>query len=136
MGEGSEANPAEHGVWNGYAELCLYLEDQDAYEKACHRLLAHFGGPTTNPQVCERVGRACLLGVIPPADTSRAAELIELAVNTDLPPAQAWARSYFLVAQGLARYRLNDFDGAIKLNRRRLTESPRSVAAPCPCHGS
>jgi tetratricopeptide (TPR) repeat protein len=105
-----EANPTDHGRWDGYAELCLYLKDQDAYEKACHRLLDLFG-TTDDAQVCERTGRSCMLGVIPAADASRATAMIERVVQAHLPSRMDWTRPYFLLAQGLARYRHDDFDG-------------------------
>lgn len=113
--------------WNGYAELCIYLEDQDAYKNACHRLLDLFGS-SDNPRDCEHAGRACLLGVLPPADTSRAVAMIGRAVGADMPPGQDWARPYFLVAQGLARYRVDDFDGAISS----IGEDSRRVLGPLP----
>ena len=121
------ANPEDHGIWNGYAELCIYLGDQAAYESACHRLLERFGS-SGNPRICEGTGRACLLGIIPPADASRAAALIERAVHADLPEGQDWTRPYFLVAQGLARYRLDDYDGAVDSIRK----DSQKVLGPLP----
>jgi serine/threonine-protein kinase len=119
--------PTVEEDWNGYAELCIYLEDQDAYKKACHQMLDIFES-SDDPRVCERRGRACLLGVLARDDTSRAIAMIERAVRADLPPPQDWARPYFLVAQGLARYRLDDFDGAIDS----IGEDSQKVLGPLP----
>jgi serine/threonine-protein kinase len=104
--------PPAHDAWYGYAELCLYLGQQGEYERACHELLGRFES-SSDPQVCERVGRACLLGILGHEDTLRAAALVERAVRADLSPSVAWAKPYFQVALGLARYRLGDFDGAV-----------------------
>jgi serine/threonine-protein kinase len=122
-----DAYPADHRFWHGYAELCIYLDDADSYEKACHRLLDRFGS-SHDPQVCERVGRACMLGVIPAADAARATELVERAVEADLPSAQAWTRPYFRVTQGLAQYRHDDFNGAIDS----IGPDSRKVLGPLP----
>jgi tetratricopeptide (TPR) repeat protein/tRNA A-37 threonylcarbamoyl transferase component Bud32 len=116
-----------HEDWNGYAELCIYLEDQDAYRKACHRLLDLFGS-SDDPRVCERTGRACLLGVMLPAETPRAAAMIERAVRANLPPAQDWMRPFALVAQGLARYRLDDYNGVVDS----IGEDSQRVLGPLP----
>jgi tetratricopeptide (TPR) repeat protein len=102
-----------HDVWYGYAELCLYLGNHAEYERACHELLDRFEA-SRDPRVCEQVGRACLLGFVGPEDRTRAAALVERAVRAELSPADAWARPYFLIAQGLARYRSGDFDGAVR----------------------
>src|SRR6185503_273160 len=45
---------------DGYAEFCLFLGKQDEYERACRQMLSRFGS-STDPQTCERLGRACLL---------------------------------------------------------------------------
>jgi serine/threonine-protein kinase len=119
-----EAHPS---LWQGYAELCIYLNDQDAYERECHRLLDYFGSDA-DPRNWEHVGRACLLGVIPPADAERAAALIERAVQAELPTGQSWERPYFLVAQGLARYRRDDFDGAVSA----IGPDSQAVLGPLP----
>jgi serine/threonine-protein kinase len=108
--------PSAHDAWYGYAELCLYLGRQAEYERACHELLERFES-STEPQVCERVGRACLLGIIPAGDMTRAAAMVERAVQADPARSPAWAHPYFRLAQGLARYRLGDFDGAARAIR-------------------
>jgi serine/threonine-protein kinase len=107
-----DANPDPHEYWDGYAELCMYVGDQGAYEDACHRLLKRYGS-TKDPRRCEHVGRACLLGIAAAPDAARAQALVERAMQAELPASDDWVRPYFLVAQGLARYRANDFDGAV-----------------------
>jgi serine/threonine-protein kinase len=108
-----KARPPTHDAWYGYAELCLYLGHQDKYERACHDLLGQFES-SDDPRVCEQVGRACLLGIVGQEDMVRAAALVERAVRADPLRSPAWAHPYFLIAQGLARYRLDDFDGAVR----------------------
>ena len=102
--------PAEHTAWSGFAELSLLLDHPDAYAWACGELLDRFEA-SDDPQVCERVGRSCLVGALGPAETERAAAAIERALASEQAP--DWTRPYFQVAQGLARYRLGDFDGAV-----------------------
>jgi serine/threonine-protein kinase len=52
--------PPEHEDWHGYAELCLFLGEEDEYRHARRDLLKLFG-PTSDSYVAERAGRACLL---------------------------------------------------------------------------
>jgi serine/threonine-protein kinase len=111
--EQSLTKDSSHDAWDGYADLCIYLGNQDAYESACHELLERFGS-SRDPRICEHTGRACLVGLIGPADCSRAQALVERAVNTELTADQAWIRPYFRVAEGLARYRHKDFNGAVE----------------------
>jgi tetratricopeptide (TPR) repeat protein len=106
------ASPADHDDWYGYAELCLYLRNQAEYERACHELLERFES-RAGPRVCEKVGRACLIGIVAPEDRKRAAALIERAVGAQLPAWETWLRPYFQLAQALARYRAGNFAGAI-----------------------
>ena len=37
-----KSNPVEHLAWFGYAELCLFLEEEDEYHRACRDLLERF----------------------------------------------------------------------------------------------
>jgi serine/threonine-protein kinase len=108
-----KAGPPNHEAWYGYAELCLFLGNQAEYERACHELLERFES-SREPRVCEQVGRACLLGIVSSEVRTRAAALVERAVRSDLSPAETWTHPYFLIAQGLARYRCEDFDGTIQ----------------------
>jgi serine/threonine-protein kinase len=108
-----KAKPPDPDDCYGYAELCLYLGQQAEYERACHELLDRFES-NRDPQVCERIGKACLIGIIGQKDMARAAALVERAVRTAPKSSRAWIQPYCLVAQGLARYRLGDFDGAVR----------------------
>jgi serine/threonine-protein kinase len=102
------AHPPRHDDWFGYAELCLFLGDEAEYRHARHDLLAQFGA-TTDADVAERTGRACLLRPAREGELRQAVALTERAVA-------AWgANPYYLFAQGLARYRQGRFDDAIKL---------------------
>jgi serine/threonine-protein kinase len=109
-GKALAASPADHASWHGYAELCLYLGQQDEYQRACHALLERFGAPT-DPMIAERVGKACLLGHLEPEETSRAVALVHAAFASDVAP--PWLRPYLAVAEGLARYRAGDHQGAL-----------------------
>jgi eukaryotic-like serine/threonine-protein kinase len=106
------AGPTDHEAWYGYAELCLYLGNEAEYERTCHELLGRFEAGA-DPRLCEKVGRACLIGTVGPEDRKRAAALIERALGAHLPAWDTWLRPYFQLAQGLARYRAGDFTGAI-----------------------
>ncbi len=118
------ANTTDHGIWYGYPELCLFLGKERDYQEACSALLERFE-ETTDPQACERVGRACLLGRLTADETRRAVALVERAVENG---AQHWGYPYFLVASALAKYRLSDLDGAVEV----LQGEPSKVLGPLP----
>jgi serine/threonine-protein kinase len=105
-----ENNPREHDAWFGYAELCLYLGQEDAYRRNRRALLERFGD-TTDPVIAERTSRACLLLPLSDEDFHRAAALADRAVrdgeNHHFYP-------FFLAAKGLAEYRRERLSSAIE----------------------
>jgi eukaryotic-like serine/threonine-protein kinase len=121
-----DAGPPNHDVWFGYAELCLFLDDETEYRRARHDLLIHFGS-TTDPEVAERTGRACLLLPAPEEELRPTVALTERAVSAGRP-GREFAYPYCLFAEGLARYRQGRFDDAIQL----MTGEAASVMGPSP----
>jgi serine/threonine-protein kinase len=105
-----EAEPFEHDAWYGYAELCLFLGDEDEYRRARRDLLERFGA-TINPYVAERAGRACLLMPATGDELRQAVALAERAVAKG--SGERWALPYFVFVRGLAEYRQGQFDRAI-----------------------
>jgi serine/threonine-protein kinase len=82
-----EVDPPEHDAWFGYAELCLFLEQEEEYRQARKNLLRRFGA-TKDPYVAERVARTILL--LPAADDElqTAVALAERAVAAKATTAQ------------------------------------------------
>jgi serine/threonine-protein kinase len=72
-------------------------------------LLARFGG-TTDPQIAERVGRACLLRPGTQDVLQKASVLIRRAMAADRSKVERWVPPYFSFAQGLLAYRQGRFD--------------------------
>jgi serine/threonine-protein kinase len=108
-----EGQPPEHDAWFGYAELCLFLGQQEEYRRARLALLDRFGAPP-NPVVAERVGRACLLLPGTEDEVRKAVGLIDRAVATRKGTPE-WVYRYFLFARGLAEYRQGHLPAAISL---------------------
>jgi serine/threonine-protein kinase len=109
-----EADPPEHGVWHGYAELCLFLGDEDEYRRARRDLLERFGA-TADPYIAERTSRACLLMPATGDELRQAVALTERAVARNSHEQKD--RPYFEFARGLAAYRQGQFDRAISAMR-------------------
>ncbi len=120
------AHPPNRDDWFGYAELCLFLGDEAEYRRARTDLLAQFGS-ATDPEIAERVGRACLLRPAPEDELRQAAALTERAVAAGRPGHEL-AYPYFVFAEGLARYRQGRLDDAIEL----MDGEASSVMGPCP----
>ena len=121
-----------HEDWDGYAELCLFLGHVADYQDACRELLNRFES-STDPQVWERTGRACLLAPETPEQTRRAAALIDRALAADKSRYPGWATPFFLFAKGLAEYRRNNFSRSIAILEgdasRVMGPAPRMVLA-------
>jgi eukaryotic-like serine/threonine-protein kinase len=119
------ANPSGHDAWFGFAELCLFLGDRDAYRRERTGLLERFG-KSGDPITSERIAKACLLLDGDPAELNAAAALADHAVAKEAQTETGYP--YALFAQGLAAYRLGRFDDAIKI----MNGKAASVAGPCP----
>ncbi|MBV8264841.1 MAG: tetratricopeptide repeat protein [Planctomycetaceae bacterium] len=108
-----KADPPEHDAWFGYAELCLYLGDEEEYRHHRRALLARFGG-STDPAVCERTGRACLLLPGTKDELEAAAALTSRAVAAGRK-GHEFAYPYYVFARGLADYRQGRWKDAIRV---------------------
>jgi serine/threonine-protein kinase len=121
-----EANPPEHDAWFGYAELCLFLGQEEEYRRARRALLDRFGA-STDPFIAERVGRACLLLPASADELRRGAALADRAAAAK-GSAPAWVYRYFLFAKGLAEYRRGRLDSAISV----MNGEASKVMGPAP----
>ncbi|MDR3618255.1 MAG: serine/threonine-protein kinase [Paludisphaera borealis] len=122
-----EADPRSIQARDGYAEFCLFLGHEDDYREERRILLERFDG-VSEAQPAERIGRACLLLPASREETERAAILIDRALADRSPPPPAWTRPYFLLAKGLAEYRLDRLDDSIST----LQGEAATVMGPCP----
>jgi serine/threonine-protein kinase len=126
-----EADPPRHDDWYGYAELCLFLGQEDEYHRARRALLRKFGA-TTDPQIAERTATACLLL---PAAGDELRQATEIAGRAAAVEPSKFQRAYphFLFALGLAEYRQGRLDRAVSAMRgdaaRMPGPAPRLVLA-------
>ena len=128
-----EANPLDHNVWSGYAELCLFLGREDEYRRARQDLLTRFF-ITDNPYFAERTGRACLLLPATGDELRQAVAIARRAAGSD-PSAHGGDYSWFLFARGLAEYREGKFDEAISTMRGDASHLDGPMTRLCPRHG-
>ncbi|QDT53052.1 Serine/threonine-protein kinase PknB [Caulifigura coniformis] len=119
-------DPPQHVRWFGYAELCLFLGDEQEYRRACSDLIRRFRD-TDDPYVAEPVARAILLA--PPSEEVLrvASELADRAVDSE-PTRFGWVFPYFQFAKGLAEYRQGNFSEAVSI----LSGPAANVLGPCP----
>jgi serine/threonine-protein kinase len=96
-------NPPDHDAWYGYAELCLYLGQEEEYRTARRALLNRFANEK-EPGLAERVSRACLLRPAEGDELKQAALLADRAAAAD-PAQYGTSLAHFRFAQGLADYR-------------------------------
>ncbi len=107
-----ECNPPIDDAWYGYATLCLYLENQNAYRLARTALLDHYKDASPDWIVAERAGLACLLSPASDAELLRIRSLVDLALaNGPKPPESGFAYLQFL--NGMAKYREGQVQDAI-----------------------
>ncbi len=121
------ANPPEHEIWDGYAEFSLYIGRDDEYRWARRELLARFG-ETTDPNVAERVGRACLLRPASEDELGRSSALIERSLAADRAMPGSWFHPFFSFAHGLLAYRQGRFEESLTI----MKGSASAVLGPAP----
>ncbi len=98
-----ETSPPDYDPWDGYAQLCAFLANDEAYRWARKALLDRSRDSTDHWAMAERDGLACLLLPISGKELERAVALTEVAVATGPKffPSSAWAQ----FVKGLATYR-------------------------------
>jgi serine/threonine-protein kinase len=125
------ADPPEHTAWSGYAELCLFLGQDEEYRRARRALLERFGA-TTAPNIAEPVGRVCLLLPGTEDELGKAAALTDRAVAAR-GSTPDWIYRYYLFARGLADYRQGRPASAISVMEgeasRVMGPAPRLILA-------
>jgi len=102
-----ETAPPNPDAWYGYAQLCLFLEDELEYRRACNALFDRFE-TTSDGVVAERTSLAGLLRPAGDAQVRRACALAERAVAVSAEKDSP----YLQFLSGLADYRLGRYDGA------------------------
>jgi serine/threonine protein kinase/Flp pilus assembly protein TadD len=110
------ADPTSHDSWCTAAALRAAVGNREGYRRTCRQILERFGD-TDQPQMAERIARACLLlsDVFDAADFDRVQKLAARAVTgTEKDPAY---RSLVLT-RGLADYRAGRHADAVKWLQR------------------
>jgi eukaryotic-like serine/threonine-protein kinase len=93
----------------------------------CRELLARFAG-TTDPNVAERVGRACLLRPASEDELGRSSALIERSLAADRATPGSWFHPFFSFAEGLLAYR----QGRFEVSSTIMKGSASAVLGPAP----
>jgi eukaryotic-like serine/threonine-protein kinase len=98
-----EASPPAYDPWDGYAPLCAFLGNEEAYRSARKALLERPRDSTDHWFMAERDSLACLLLPASGEDLRRAVALVDRAVTTS--PKVFPYNPYTLLIRGLAEYR-------------------------------
>jgi serine/threonine-protein kinase len=111
-----ERDPPQFAPWYGYAALCLFVGNTDAYIRARKALLARFGETSDDWVVAERASLACLL--LPDSGDAlrRAIELADRAVAAGEKSSEP-GNPYLRFVKGLALYRDGRPEAAVPLLR-------------------
>jgi tetratricopeptide (TPR) repeat protein len=107
-----ELDPKIHDYWCNAAALRAAAGDLEGYRRTCRGMVKRFGN-TPQPQTAERTARACLLlpDSLDAADSDRVQKLADRAVTgTEKAPFYR----FFVLAKGLADYRVGRNDDAVK----------------------
>jgi tetratricopeptide (TPR) repeat protein len=105
------AKPADYADWYGYADLCLFLGEEEAYRGARRDLLARFAD-NANPGNAAQISRTCLLLSADGEELRQAVKLADAAASAR-DPNDTRAHPHRLFAKGLADYRQGHFKEAI-----------------------
>jgi serine/threonine-protein kinase len=113
-------------AWDGLAELCLYVEVGDEYENARGELIEAFGS-SSDPVVCEKLCRACMLASIAEDDWKIATAAIDRALEGEKHHA-TWRGPYFRLVKAMSEYRAGRPDEVLRLVDAKVS----NVLAPLP----
>ncbi len=121
-GQALQGHVPNHDTWYGYAELCLYLGQEEEYRRARKALLARFA---VNPslQTAERTARACLLHPASAEELGKAVALANFAAQADRKQTNG-LYGYYQFVKGFAEYRQGHFDQAIAMMRGEASKIP------------
>jgi tetratricopeptide (TPR) repeat protein len=97
-------DPPKHEAWYGYAQLCMFLGNEDAYRRARKALLKRFGDTTNDWVLAERTSLACLLLGDSGDELDGAIRLADLAVAAGERSSEP-GNPYLRFVKGLALYR-------------------------------
>jgi serine/threonine-protein kinase len=99
-----EGDPPDHDPWYGYAQLCAFLGQEEAYRRARTALLDRFGDSPPHWTSAERACLACLLLHVSGEELRRAVALADRAVAAG-PKSPHLDNAYLQFVKGLAEYR-------------------------------
>jgi tetratricopeptide (TPR) repeat protein len=99
-----ERDPPEHEAWYGYAPLCLFVGDKEAYGRARKALLKRFGDTRNDWIIAERTSLSCLLLPDSGDELKSAIRLADLALAVGERPNEP-GNAYLRFLKGLAVYR-------------------------------
>jgi eukaryotic-like serine/threonine-protein kinase len=124
--EAIEAEPTKYETGSGYAEMCLFLRQDGAYENARISLLQQFES-TKSPSNVQAVAFACLLK---PADDDVLRMIADFLHKNAVPKTSKpeWVYHRHVFDEGLLAYRRGDFENAIEL----LSGLKAETLGPCP----
>ncbi len=99
-----EYDPRDPNDWYGYAQLCLFLGNEDAYRRARKSLLDRFGETSDDWVLAERTSLACLLSPVSGDELQLAVDLADRAVAAGEKSSEP-GNPYLRFVKGLAEYR-------------------------------
>jgi serine/threonine-protein kinase len=99
-----DGDPPDHDPWYGYAQLCAFLGQEEAYRRARRALLDRFGDSPPHWTSAERDSLACLLLPASGDELRRAVALADRAVAAG-PKSPQLDNAYLCFVKGLAEYR-------------------------------
>ena len=99
-----DGNPPDHQSWYGYAQLCLFLGNENAFCQGRTDMLDRFNGLTLEWYEAERIALTCMLSPAGEDEFRRIVELVDRAVAVG-PKAPNPDYAYVAFVKGLAKYR-------------------------------
>jgi serine/threonine-protein kinase len=109
-----EDNPPDYDTWYGYAQLCAFLGNKDAYLRTCKAMDNGFGDSKLHWTIAERTSLTCLLFPVSGDELQRAVALVDQATAQG-PKFPDPGNAFILFIKGLAKYRQGRHEKAIPL---------------------
>jgi serine/threonine-protein kinase len=118
-----DIDPSDHYAWYSDSVFRLETGDVEGYKKVCRDMLARFGQPK-DAYLAERTSKTCLLVPDAVPDLKPVVQLAEFAITgTERNSAYKW----FLLARGMADYRMGELQMAIDRLQKSLTPGQETL---------
>jgi tetratricopeptide (TPR) repeat protein len=115
-----ELQPENHEHYYALAALLVQQRDQESYRRICDQIRSRFRGTTNDPDIANRMAKACLMLPSSGSDLTLESSWADIALALDKSDK---GDSDFWICKGLSEYRQCHFASAIQWVQKALAQA-------------